>query len=115
MEWGLLEHIEALYSPLAEFSMEIQSEGVTSSYFLLWRQKFQKHVEKESYERLDRTKLRSVDQTYKTQDRQVTNRRNFSSCSSLCISRLSAQLKLRFCQKQRNANNVVLGRLLKSR
>ena len=47
-EWNLLEEIEAICSPLAKFAMEIQSEGVTSSYFLLWRQKFHKHVQKES-------------------------------------------------------------------
>ena len=103
-EWDLLEDIEAICSPLA---MEIQSERVTSSYFLLWRQRFHKHVQKESYERLDRNKHRSLGQTYKTQDREETSRSNFSSDSSLCISRLTAQLELRFSQKQRNPNNVV--------
>ena len=42
-----------------------------------------------------------------TQDREETSRRNFSSDSSQCISRLTDQLKLRFSQKQRNPNNVV--------
>ena len=95
--------------PLAIFSRaSSQTEQiVTSSYFLIMKRDFYNHLQRQSFNTIDREQIRQPHETFKTIARTARDRSDFCADARPCFERLKGQLDLRFDSKQRNRHNIV--------
>ena len=110
-KWELLEILETVLEPLAMFSRaSSQTEQiVTSSYFLIMKRDFYNHLQRQSFNSIDREQIRQPHKTYNTIARTERDRGDFCADARLCFEWLKGQLDLQFDSKQRNRHIIVRG------